>query len=53
VPGSADVVAQAGGDFVRAKNKTAQVSEVLLKIVCHNIRQIIFAMFELGIEAKF
>jgi transposase len=38
------------GDFVRSKNKTAQINEVLLKIICHNIRQIIFAMFELGID---
>lgn len=41
------------GDFVRSKNKTAQVNEVLLKIICHNIRQLIFAMFELGIAPTF
>jgi transposase len=41
------------GDFVRSKNKTAQVNEVLLKIICHNIRQLIFAMYELGIAPTF
>jgi len=41
------------GDFVRSKNKTAQVNEVLLKILCNNIRQSIFAMFELGIDPAF
>src|SRR5262249_17806671 len=41
------------GDFVRSKNRTAQVNEVLLKILCHNIRQLIFAMFELGIDPTF
>jgi transposase len=41
------------GDFVRSKNKTAQVNEVLLKVICHNIRQIIFAMHELGIAPTF
>jgi len=38
---------------VRSKNKTAQVNEVLLMILCHNIRQLIFAMFELGIDPTF
>ena len=41
------------GDFVRSKNKTAQVNEILLKIICHNLRQVIFAMFELGIAPNF
>jgi transposase len=41
------------GDFVRSKNKTAQVNEVLLKVICHNIRQLIFAMFELGLTPDF
>ncbi|MGH7786496.1 MAG: transposase [Candidatus Binatia bacterium] len=41
------------GDFVRSKNKTAQVNEILLKILCHNLRQIIFAMHELGIVPSF
>ena len=41
------------GDFVRSRNKTAQINEVLLKIICHNLRQIIFAMFELGLAPTF
>jgi len=41
------------GDFVRSKNKTAQMNEVLLKIICHNIRQLIFGIFELGIDPNF
>lgn len=41
------------GDFVRSKNPTAQVNEILLKILCHNIRQLIFAMFELGLAPSF
>ena len=41
------------GDFVRSKNKPAQINEVLLKILCHNVRQVIFAMFEIGIAPTF
>jgi transposase len=41
------------GDFVRSKGKTAQINEVLLKILCHNIRQVIFAIYELGITPAF
>lgn len=41
------------GDFVRSKNKPAQVNEILLKIIAHNLRQVIFAMFELGIAPTF
>ena len=41
------------GDFVRSKNKAAQINEVLLKILCHNIRQVIFAMFEIGLVPTF
>ena len=41
------------GDFVRSKNRTAQVNEVLLKVICHNIRQLIFGIFELGIDPTF
>ncbi|MDX2166478.1 MAG: IS5 family transposase [Deltaproteobacteria bacterium] len=38
------------GDSVRAKTPVAQINEVLLKIVCHNIRVLIHEMHELGIE---
>lgn len=41
------------GDFVRSKLKPAQINEVLFKILCHNIRQVIFAMFELGLAPTF
>lgn len=41
------------GDFVRSKNRTAQINEILLKLICHNIRQVIFAMYELGIAPTF
>lgn len=41
------------GDSVRSKNRTAQVNEILLKILCHNICVVIQEMFELKIEANF
>jgi transposase len=37
-------------DIVRSKDKTAQVNEVLLKVLCHNICVLIGATYELGIE---
>ncbi|MBA7606118.1 hypothetical protein ES703_13257 [subsurface metagenome] len=41
------------GDFVRSKDKTAQINEVLLKILCHNICVVIQDMHELGIVPQF
>ncbi|MBI4162576.1 MAG: transposase [Candidatus Aenigmarchaeota archaeon] len=41
------------GDYVRSKTWTAQVNEVLLKILCHNICVVIQEMYELGIEPNF
>ena len=41
------------GDFVRGKGKAAQTNEVLLKVIYHNIRQLIFAIYELGIAPTF
>jgi len=41
------------GDSVRSKTEVAQVNEVLLKILCHNICVVIQEMFELGIKPKF
>lgn len=38
------------GDHVRSKTKTAQINEVLLKILCHNICVLIQETFELGID---
>ncbi len=41
------------GDAVRSKTEVAQVNEVLLKVLCHNICVVIQEMFELGIEPGF
>ena len=41
------------GDSVRSKTPVAQVNEVLLKILCHNIRCLIHEMHELGIAPAF
>ena len=40
-------------DVIRSRNKTAQVNEALLKVLCHNICVVIQEMFELGIEPDF
>ena len=41
------------GGAVRSKTLVAQVNEVLVKILCHNICVLIQSMYELGIEATF
>ncbi len=41
------------GDSVKSKTWTAQINEVLCKIICHNICCVIQEMFELGVETKF
>jgi len=41
------------GDYVRSKEWTAQVNEVLLKVLCHNICVVIQEMYELGISPQF
>ncbi|MGC9986663.1 MAG: transposase [Polyangia bacterium] len=41
------------GQSVRAKRYTAQVNEVLCKILCHNLSCLVHAMHELGIEPFF
>jgi transposase len=41
------------GDSVRSKSRTAQINEVLLKALCHNICVVIQEMFELGIDGRF
>ena len=41
------------GDSVRSKTEIAQINEVLLKILCHNICVVIQEMFELGIKPTF
>ena len=40
-------------DLVRSKDNVAQLNEVLLKILCHNIVVLIQETFELGIEPNF
>ncbi len=40
-------------DFVRSKDWTAQVNEVLCKIICHNICVVINQMYELNITPNF
>src|SRR3989344_4638497 len=41
------------GDSVRSKTWTAQVNEVLCKVICHNIYCVIMEIQGLGIEADF
>lgn len=41
------------GASVRAKGNTAQINEVLCKIVCHNVSVLISSMYELGIDPTF
>ena len=41
------------GGSVRSKTWTAQVNEVLCKIICHNICVVIQEMHELGINPDF
>jgi transposase len=41
------------GAAVRSKRFTAQVNEILCKILCHNLSCLVHAMHELGIEPSF
>ena len=41
------------GASVRSKSPTAQVNEVLCKVLCHNICCLIQSIYELGIEPTF
>ncbi len=41
------------GDAIRSKDDTAQVNEVLCKVLCHNICVLIQCIHELGIEPTF
>ena len=40
-------------DNLRSKRKTAQINELLLKILCHNICVVIQEILELGIKGEF
>jgi len=41
------------GPSVRAKTPPAQINEVLLKCICHNLSVLVHAIHELGIEPSF
>ncbi len=41
------------GERIRSKTDAAQINEMLLKILCHNICVVIQSMYELGIEPTF
>jgi transposase len=41
------------GDAIRSKTPVAQVNEVLLKVLCHNIVCLVHAIHELGIVPAF
>ena len=41
------------GERLRSKTHTAQVNEVLCKVLAHNLCCVIQSMYELGIEATF
>ena len=41
------------GGSVRAKTPTAQVNEVLCKVLCHNICVLVQSIYELGLEPTF
>lgn len=46
-------VKQKFGAAVRSKSFTAQVNEILCKILCHNLSCLVLAMYELRIEPSF
>jgi transposase len=41
------------GDHMRSKTWTAQVNEVLCKVICHNICCVIMEIYILGINPEF
>ncbi len=41
------------GSRIRSKTDTAQVNEILCKILCHNVCVLVQSIYELGIEATF
>ncbi len=41
------------GDSLRSKGDAAQVNELLLKVLCHNICVLIHSIHELGIRPRF
>jgi transposase len=41
------------GERLRSKTHTAQVNEVLCKVLCHNLVCLVQSMYELGVEVSF
>lgn len=41
------------GDALRTKTETAQINEVLAKVLCHNLVVLIHEMYESGIAPTF
>jgi transposase len=41
------------GERLRSKTRTAQVNELLLKVLCHNLCVIVHSVLEMGIEPTF
>lgn len=41
------------GERIRSETEAAQINEMLLKILCHNICVVIQSTYELGIEPTF
>jgi transposase len=41
------------GEKVRSKTRTAQINEVLCKVLCHNLVCLVQSMYELGVEITF
>src|SRR5205085_979871 len=47
------VIKRKFGERLRSKIETAQINEVLCKVLCHNIVTLVSAIYELGIEPTF
>lgn len=41
------------GERLKSKSQTAQVNEVLCKVLCHNVCCLIQSIYELGVEPTF
>ena len=41
------------GERLRSKTKTAQINEVLCKVLCHNLCVLVQSMYELGVDVSF
>lgn len=41
------------GDDIKSKKETAQINELLVKVLCHNVCCVIQEINELGVKAEF